>query len=1475
MRVALGLFGLALSLLCSGPAQAQATLPATFETFGGNEWWVEVYVTADEPVVLVEARTNGGMWTALEPQSWGSWASSYFVADNSHIEFRAHGLSGAVALSEAYVWPDGTLVGAGPSEPLSASFSTPGGNAWWVEVYVDANKPVAGVDARVEDGDWQPLEFFDWGAWAASFFVPADSRVQFRARSLDGEIVLSALFLWPDGTLVTNAIGQTLTTPVTPMELPVEIEIELSPAGSLKQVALWKELYQLLEDPYAVTCADPDDPSTCVSTIERRPGFGTELPPLKVFPLGYNFLTGQPLRLRTSDGEVSWDQPGPLFDPHEVVETDELNTPLATRTVIGHIVACPDDGAYQAADIPVELCADAPEGSLVVYNPDASVDIPPNGTVIAVQAFFDGMLHELDPDTGELEPITELEAPINEEDFFREEEDVAGVAEPLQPFIGRHGAEVLGKALFWDMQVGSDGVQACASCHFHAGVDNRTRGQLNPGTLAGDLTELTVAGPNEDVIAADFPFHKRVDADVVGDGTDPNVVVSDSNDVMSSMGVSRFKHFVDIPVGADAFSEPYDGVLALMPDLGEEAPDPVLANEGFRRVEERHTPTFHGAAFNFDNFWDGRARFNFNGGSVFGPTDPQFHLFIGDDGALVGATNGHLRPDLLLEDPEVAEQPVRVAFSSLSSQAVGPPLSDFEMSFAGRNWPKIGKKLLAAGVTPLANQLVAIDDSRLGPFSNQGGSVCVALGRATAPDKPGLCVSYAELIEVAFRPDFWAVDDWRLDGAPCDDPFDQYCLTVTAGVASPTDTNQFAHKEANFSFFFGQAVQAYETLTIPDDTPADRFFDQNPFAGHGVGEPGDQAVLFPTLVPDLLDDGQLNDSAVAPTTGVLSLIPDDPTTPEYDGFGPDEVFGFDIFAGANLTAALPAGSPRNPIHTIVTESGEQLQIAVGSNPFTRSAKCMLCHLGPEQTDHSINVAHGVLKNDAEFEYPTPPIATDPSTPSVFLDGLLPAPEPGGGSRTVPGLILAEEVGEGPAQDAVEVEPRNFATIDDPATPWDDRVVAQPGNFAFGDQGIYNIGLRPSAEDLGRGGQDDFGWPLSLAAMTLKNFGGADFEPCDQASDVCPMESFDPTNLGAHFEETGNGAVYPETTYTLQSINPGYERDPISPLLPGYLAPWTHALPAGELHPQIDELAGMVPNTVTPPNGGPAIEFPEVLFGADVHCALYDPVQFGFGPPNYGWGSPLQDGTGTPSVCPQNQSGVAGNMSYPVHGTWPVPNRVIRDGTFKAPALRNVELTGPYFHTGSYLTLRQVVDFYVRGGDFPTTNAEERDPNINDLMAQSFSFGRTNGADLEAIVNYGILQGYFIDGLPDTVFRYDAMPDTDHPITPEYATPEDAKVALVKFLLSLTDPRVRYERAPFDHPEIFVPVDGAAPENTGGRNQLLAQTDAPCPIEGATGICFKRIEAVGERGRATALPGFLDVTSNPDADCVTEISHFCR
>jgi cytochrome c peroxidase len=59
---------------------------------------------------------------------------------------------------------------------------------------------------------------------------------------------------------------------------------------------------------------------------------------------------------------------------------------------------------------------------------------------------------------------------------------------PVPPVFGMEGiladktaAIQLGKALFWDMQAGSDDIQACASCHFNAGADSRAINQVNPG----------------------------------------------------------------------------------------------------------------------------------------------------------------------------------------------------------------------------------------------------------------------------------------------------------------------------------------------------------------------------------------------------------------------------------------------------------------------------------------------------------------------------------------------------------------------------------------------------------------------------------------------------------------------------------------------------------------------------------------------------------------------------------------------------------------------------------------------------------------------------------------------------------------------------------------------------------------------------------------------------------------------------------
>lgn len=89
-----------------------------------------------------------------------------------------------------------------------------------------------------------------------------------------------------------------------------------------------------------------------------------------------------------------------------------------------------------------------------------------------------------------------------------------------------------------------------------------------------------------------------------------------------------------------------------------------------------------------------------------------------------------------------------------------------------------------------------------------------------------------------------------------------------------------------------------------------------------------------------------------------------------------------------------------------------------------------------------------------------------------------------------------------------------------------------------------------------------------------------------------------------------------------------------------------------------------------------------------------------------------------------------------------------------------------------------------------------------------------------------------------------------------------EVALVDFLLALTDARVKFERAPFDHPELIVPLDGTAPDNVGGRSALLADAR------------FRRILPVGAAGRATPLANYLGVSSvegDPGVDHFDSVS----
>jgi cytochrome c peroxidase len=337
----------------------------------------------------------------------------------------------------------------------------------------------------------------------------------------------------------------------------------------------------------------------------------------------------------------------------------------------------------------------------------------------------------------------------------------------------RQAAIVLGKALFWDMQVGSDGKTACASCHFRAGADPRSKNQLSPGLKRVPNPDLAFkwGGPNYQLTGLEFPLTRLAIAGQRG-ALDP---LTDSNDVVSSQGV------------------PY---LA-------QGPDPLGFQVGrlkTRRVEPRNTPSVINAVFNHRQFWDGRAENIFNGVNHLGDRDPDAYV-------------------LASEGERLVKERVALANSSLASQAVSPILNELEMAAPGRTAQELARELRRGrtirrlgrrvhGGQPLQLQLVDPSDSVLGPLSRY-------------PERGLRVRSYADLIQAAFQDRYWRSA--------------QFVRVAEDGTISFVDrpdkdrtTEEYTLLEYNFALFFGLAVQLYESTLISDDTPWDRFRREHP-----------------------------------------------------------------------------------------------------------------------------------------------------------------------------------------------------------------------------------------------------------------------------------------------------------------------------------------------------------------------------------------------------------------------------------------------------------------------------------------------------------------------------------------------------------------------------------------------------------------------------------------------------------------------
>jgi len=330
-------------------------------------------------------------------------------------------------------------------------------------------------------------------------------------------------------------------------------------------------------------------------------------------------------------------------------------------------------------------------------------------------------------------------------------------------------ALVLGKALFWDRNVGSDGM-ACASCHFHAGADPRVKNQFTPsgpGSTSGfdPGTDGAPRGPNYTLRRSDFPLTQSNSPTVK---TELAGFLRESDDVVGSAGT----------FGGSFKTAP---VLKQASDDCVRSPGTVfhVGGTGTRRVVDRNAPSVINAVFNYRNFWDGRASNVFNGSSPWGERDA-------DAGVWVQLFKG-----------KVYKLRMRLTNSALASQAVAPIVNSTEMTCDGRTLANLGRKLIWR--RPLENQRVHPTDSVLGPYSRSTNENLQA----------GLNTYYMFLVQQAFNPIFWSSRERGPFGAP----------KPATGNDVPLPYNQL---EANFGMFFGVALQLYQSTLVSDDSPFDR-----------------------------------------------------------------------------------------------------------------------------------------------------------------------------------------------------------------------------------------------------------------------------------------------------------------------------------------------------------------------------------------------------------------------------------------------------------------------------------------------------------------------------------------------------------------------------------------------------------------------------------------------------------------------------
>jgi cytochrome c peroxidase len=246
----------------------------------------------------------------------------------------------------------------------------------------------------------------------------------------------------------------------------------------------------------------------------------------------------------------------------------------------------------------------------------------------------------------------------------------------------------------------------------------------------------------------------------------------------------------------------------------------------------------------------------------------------------------------------------------------------------------------------------------------------------------------------------------------------------------------YSMMEANFSLFWGLAIMFYEATLVSDASPMDQYL---------------QSRVFSTFVFD-------------PVTGMPSLLSDNPSLLDQavnrlsaDGVS---VTRTDILNGLGLFERPVAPPPSFPV------------------PAGFGVGCSGCHVGAEMTSASVRnlTGPGIEAGDAALKL----AGFDLRMERMFLKL----------DWNPPGPLTPVPLGT----DKITFDPNTYAVnvIEE--------IIPYPGGFSTPvspiplpvgtyDAGWYNLGVRPTADDIGLGAADPFGSPLSWTQLFQQTASG--------------------------------------------------------------------------------------------------------------------------------------------------------------------------------------------------------------------------------------------------------------------------------------------------------------------------------------------------------------------------------------------------